>query len=94
MEEELELLLDDLHGRDEEHDSLRIFECLEELGPLPFGVGGDGLILPNSFNGDALLTLSKPSGVGLIVRHQIEDEQGVDKADTAEEQEEDLPCWE
>lgn len=94
MEEELELFLDDLYGCDEEYDSLRIFECFEELGLFLFGVGGDGLIFLNFFNGDVFFMFSKLFGVGLIVWYQIEDEQGVDKVDIVEEQEEDFLCWE
>lgn len=81
----------DLHGSDEEEVCLGILEGFEELRPFPPALGRHGLVLPDPLDCDALLSLAEPSRVGLVVGHQVQDEQRVREANRAEEEENDFP---
>lgn len=55
-------------------------------------VRGDGLVIPHSISCDFPLAWSEPPSVGIIVGHKIREDKRKDKAERAEEKEEDLPC--
>lgn len=81
-----------LHCSDKEEDGLWISQCFPKLRPFPVIVCGDGLILSHSIHCDLPLAWSEPPGIGVAVRHKICKDQRKDKAEGAEEEEENLPC--
>lgn len=81
-----------LHSCHKEEDGLGISQCFPKLRPFPVIIRGNSLIIPHSVSCDFSLAWSEPPSVGIIVGHKIGKNKCKDKAEGAEEKEEDLPC--
>lgn len=65
----------DSHRGGKEKSRLGVLQCLPKLRLFLSIVGCHGLVLPHPFDSDSLLSLIEPSGIGLVVRHEVHHDQ-------------------